>query len=114
MKVRLRRCKDGDQEYDLAWFMCPGCNEHHAPKVHSPHGWGYNDNPEKPTFTPSILVRGTKRITDDEAEMIMRGDHIEPVPFICHSFVTDGKIQFLNDCTHSLAGQTVELPEIAD
>jgi hypothetical protein len=29
----------------------------------------------------------------------------------CHSFVTNGKIQFLADCTHKLAGQTVELPD---
>lgn len=31
---------------------------------------------------------------------------------VCHSFVTDGKIQFLGDCTHNLVGQIVELPEI--
>jgi hypothetical protein len=30
---------------------------------------------------------------------------------VCHSFVTDGRIQFLNDCTHPLAGQTVDIPE---
>ena len=30
----------------------------------------------------------------------------------CHSFVTDGRIQFLADCTHPLAGQTVDLPEV--
>jgi hypothetical protein len=30
----------------------------------------------------------------------------------CHSFVTDGRIQFLSDSTHALAGQTVDLPEI--
>lgn len=30
---------------------------------------------------------------------------------LCHSFVTDGKIQFLNDCFHSLKGQTVDLPD---
>lgn len=35
-----------------------------------------------------------------------------PIPFVCHSFVTDGRIQFLSDCTHSLAGQTVDLPEM--
>jgi hypothetical protein len=29
---------------------------------------------------------------------------------VCHSFVTDGKIQFLSDCTHSLANTTVEIP----
>ena len=27
----------------------------------------------------------------------------------CHSFVTDGKIRFLNDCTHEMAGETVDL-----
>ncbi len=29
----------------------------------------------------------------------------------CHSFIEKGKIRFLPDCTHSLAGQTVDLPE---
>ena len=29
---------------------------------------------------------------------------------VCHSFVTDGLIQFLGDCTHALAGQTVDMP----
>jgi hypothetical protein len=29
---------------------------------------------------------------------------------VCHSFVTDGRIQFLGDCTHALANQTFDLP----
>jgi len=29
----------------------------------------------------------------------------------CHSIVTDGKIAFLTDCFHTLAGQTVDLPD---
>lgn len=29
----------------------------------------------------------------------------------CHSFVVDGQMQFLGDCTHALAGQTVPIPE---
>jgi len=33
---------------------------------------------------------------------------------ICHSFVTDGQIQFLGDCTHKLAGRTVPLPAWAN
>ena len=28
----------------------------------------------------------------------------------CHSFITDGRIQYLGDCTHPLAGQTLDLP----
>lgn len=30
----------------------------------------------------------------------------------CHSFVENGMIRYLDDCTHSLVGQTVELPDI--
>lgn len=29
----------------------------------------------------------------------------------CHSYVTDGKIQFINDSTHNLKGQIVDLPD---
>jgi len=111
-KAKLRPCKDGAQEYNLLWIWCPGCNEYHAVKVNIPSGWGWNGNQEAPTITPSILVRGTKPISDEEAERILRGEHIEPIRTVCHSFVTDGKIQFLGDCTHVLAGQTVELPEV--
>lgn len=30
----------------------------------------------------------------------------------CHSFVRDGKIEFLGDCTHEMAGTTIELPDV--
>ena len=56
--------------------------------------WGWNGDAEKPTFTPSVLVR--YNWSDGER--------------VCHSFVTDGQIQFLGDCTHALAGQTVDIP----
>ena len=29
----------------------------------------------------------------------------------CHSFVRSGRIEFLSDSTHALAGQTVDLPD---
>ncbi len=32
----------------------------------------------------------------------------------CHSFVKDGKIQYLKDCWHKLAGQTVDLPDFEE
>ena len=57
--------------------------------------WGYNGNAELPTFTPSVLVRY----------------NWSDGPRVCHSFVTDGRILFLGDCKHKLAGQTVDLPE---
>jgi hypothetical protein len=29
----------------------------------------------------------------------------------CHLFVRDGRIEFLSDCHHELAGKTVEIPD---
>lgn len=76
-------------------FMCPGCKESHivyVGKAFEP-AWGWNGNDEKPTFTPSILIRGEHR---------------------CHSFARDGQIQFLSDCHHSLARKTMDLPDWAE
>ncbi len=85
-------------------FQCPGCGYGHwfstsgfTPSQRKedtePAGpvWTWNGDKEKPTVRASILVRGQYR---------------------CHSFITDGKIQFLSDCTHELKGQTVDLPEV--
>ena len=95
-------------------FWCPGCNEAHRIQHGAGGGprWGWNGDIEKPTFTPSILVQGVKRMTDTEHASYMRGEGLPPaIPFTCHSFVADGNIQFLGDCSHALAGQTVPLPD---
>lgn len=90
-------------------FWCPGCLTHHAPVVDGSRGWSWNGSLTSPTISPSILVKGTVPLTDDQVTRIMAGEKIEPVPLVCHSFVRDGQIQFLSDCTHKLAGQTVPL-----
>lgn len=102
----LRTLGDG-----LVGFWCAGCSEMHMVNTDASDrpAWGFNGNYEVPTFTPSILVTGVRRPTDDECDRIMAGEKIEPTPRVCHSFVTDGRIQFLGDCTHALAGQTVAL-----
>lgn len=90
-------------------FWCPGCETvHHIPvgPDHTPgKAWGYNGNADSPTFTPSIHVTYPHWVppapTDQEQVQVTD---------TCHSFVTDGQIQFLGDCTHPLAGQTVPLP----
>ena len=97
------------------FFRCPGCGEAHGITVGDGPGprWGYNGNPERPTFTPSILVRGSKVVRDADGNWTGEWEHDEHgnhVKFVCHSFVKDGRIQFLGDCTHALAGQTVDLP----
>jgi hypothetical protein len=80
------------------FFWCPGCNGSHSVRIKGDHVWTWNENVDTPTFHPSILV--TYSGGDPTAR--------------CHSFVTDGKIQFLGDCTHSLANQTVDLPELPE
>ncbi len=55
--------------------------------------WTWNGDTEKPTLKPSILSN--------------QGPEL-----VCHSFVNDGKIQFLGDCTHEFAGQTLDLLEV--
>lgn len=111
-------------------FMCPGCNEMHQVRVRedgqnvSP-SWGYNGNPDAPTFTPSILAHFTRLdMEDDELDRVLAEYKLpedcerlladKRVSVVCHSFVTDGRIQFLSDCTHALAGQTVDLPDLAE
>jgi len=92
-------------------FWCPGCDGAHQVQAGAGPGprWGFDGDYERPTFTPSVLVRGSRPITDDERRRIMAGETIEPEPTVCHSFVRDGQIQFLGDCTHALAGRTVPL-----
>lgn len=97
-------------------FYCPGCKFVHQVAVNSKNeltgaSWGFNGNQAAPTFTPSVLVRYRHPkgySNDDPAPKGWEGELVED---ICHSFVTDGNIQFLADCTHGLAGQTITLPE---
>lgn len=72
-------------------IFCPGCNCGHI----FDSRWTFNGNLERPTFSPSMLVRYP----------------MKNVERICHSFVRDGQIQFLDDCDHKLKGQTVDLPD---
>jgi hypothetical protein len=31
---------------------------------------------------------------------------------VCHSFIRNGKIEYLSECTHELAGQTVDMEDV--
>lgn len=88
-------------------FVCPGCEDAHFVTV-APHraengaSWQFNGNPDRPTFQPSILSIAEPNPASGRLKRV------------CHSFVTDGKIRFLGDCTHDLAGSRVEMPDIPD
>jgi hypothetical protein len=111
---------DWDGKGTKAWrFWCPGCEGHHAPIEGR---WTFNGDCNRPTFSPSILVRGTRFTEKGEVEyekwrvagFPMRKEVFDSIPSVCHSFVTDGRIRYLGDCTHSLAGQTVDLPDLEE
>jgi len=79
-----------------------------------PH-WNFNGNLLLPTFQPSIL-KSIGPLDDAEvcayySERVGWNFQVGQT-FICHSFVTDGRIQFLGDCTHRYANQTLDLPDI--
>ena len=98
-------------------FYCPGCKQYHTIRVTGTQHpvWGFNGDYERPTFTPSILIRTGHYIPGHQDDCWCKyyaehpDDHSGFKCSVCHSFVTDGKIQYLSDCTHEFAGQTIEL-----
>lgn len=72
------------------WWFCPGCKCSHAYTVPR---WTWNGSMYSPTFTPSLLCN-----QDDPKSR-------------CHVFITDGIIDFLEDCYHELKGQKVPMQD---
>lgn len=54
--------------------------------------WTWNGSTDAPTLRPSVLTTGHN--------------------FTCHSWINDGNAQFLDDCSHEFAGQTMVLHEV--
>jgi hypothetical protein len=79
-------------------YWCPGCGychhiktkEYNTDPAHHPQ-WEWNGDMDKPTCSPSFLIGGAKR---------------------CHSFIHDGKIEYLQDCDHDLKGTTVDMADM--
>lgn len=105
--MKLKRVTNDDGSPYGVRFDCPGCKDPHVVPTTGPKAWGFNDSLDRPTLTPSILVRWTEF---NEATDTYDGK----VAHVCHSFVRDGRIEFLGDCTHLLRGQTVDLPDIVE
>lgn len=98
-------------------FWCPGCGDAHVVRT-GEHGWTFNGNLECPSFQPSVLVTSGHFIdgfkTGDRCWCTYAAEHNGVSPFKCrrcHSFVTDGKINYLPDSSHFLVGKAVPLPE---
>ncbi len=101
--ARVNHLTVGSLHYGYS-FHCPGCLEPHViPTKPADRGWDFTGDEDRPTFTPSILVH--------PHGVLLADGTVGQTPR-CHSFVRDGRIEFLSDSTHALAGQTVDLPEV--
>lgn len=88
------------------YLQCPGCNDlHQIPFKCAEHGgpagiyWDGDPYSNPLTFSPSLMVNQGK------------GHPGKPQ---CHSFVKNGRWQFLPDCTHALAGQFADFAELPE
>lgn len=90
------RRDDDPPEVKRYLFQCPGCGCGHS--FETPK-WKFNGDMHKPTLQPSYLTWWGG----------MAGGKYRHKKNVCHSYITDGKIRFLTDCTHALAGKTVAL-----
>jgi hypothetical protein len=92
------------------FHWCPGCEEMHP----LPDGWTFNGDLERPTFSPSFAQGGMQTVQVDgkwTGEWVRDGEG-KPVPRVCHYFVEEGRLRFLDDCTHPLAGKTIDMPDL--
>ncbi len=110
--AKVKEYLDGDVR--IRWcFMCQGCGHMHylpTPDAHVPGDtliWGFNGDVDKPTFSPSLMLK-----TGKYADPNFDDEGAPELSTVCHSIVTDGMIHFCGDSTHHLSGQTLELPEI--
>ena len=107
----VRSVDDHGDHYKALLLWCPGCEyQHEGRKVgglnHIPFTgdgkkrptWTWNNDLVRVTIHPSLLVQYTRY----------------DVPFVCHSFLQDGRWQFLGDCTHSLGNQSVPMISLPD
>ena len=76
----------------VGWMIfCPACGCCHLFDAR----WTFNGDLKRPSFQPPLVVNGDGK----------NGPR-------CHSVVTDGKIQYMPDCGHALAGKTADVPDL--
>jgi hypothetical protein len=96
------------------WFWCPGCEDLHTITFNK---WAWNGDLDNPTITPSILTTNGHYIDNNKTRCWCNfeersGQKSSFKCRLCHMFITDGQMKFLNDCSHELAGQTIALGDI--
>ena len=105
MRQLVRVSGNGTAPGSGLWMWCPGCDDTHRIVFGTESGWTWDGNTDAPTISPSIVVHSHGRLDDN-------GNYAETPT--CHSFVHAGHWQYLSDCTHPLAGQTVPMVPLPD
>jgi hypothetical protein len=99
---------DGYAQDGMVAHWCPACDRLHQFAVNAPQRngarWAWDGEVLAPTFMPSMNIKTNPP-----------GDpHHQPraASSVCHYILTKGRITFCGDCTHALAGQVVDLPDL--
>lgn len=93
--MRVKHVKNADATRAGVELDCPGCSSRHFVPVGGPNGWRFNEDVDRPTLEPSVLLRDARTGKTQ-----------------CHFTVTDGVIRFCDDSTHPLAGAERPLAEL--
>lgn len=103
-------------------YWCQGCEETHTVRTDGAGraNWSFDGNLAAPTFSPSVLVTSGHYMAEHPPGERCWCDYNREHPgdedgfhcFRCHTFVVGGMVQFLADCSHALAGQTLPLPDL--
>ncbi len=99
-------------------FWCPGCDEAHS--IDNTR-WQVSGTEDRPTISPSVLATCghlDPKYDGNGCWCTYNEEHPDNPSkykcYRCHSFVRDGQIEFLTDCSHALAGKTVPMVEVED
>ncbi len=115
MKAAIRKWSSPNESGERLFLWCPACDDVHQIEVDKsrPTSWEWDGNLDAPTISPSILVNGTQ--LEDGATFHRKNHRVAAGErTVCHSFVRSGRWEFLGDCTHTFAGQTVEMVDLPE
>lgn len=96
---------------DLVVHYCPGCERIHAARVDGPPAmpgnwrWILTGTPDNPSLHPSVRHSYPESAYENNPGLPR---------YQCHYMVTNGVLEFFDDCTHQFKGQKIPMPELTD
>lgn len=123
---KLRKWVDPATGREGLTYWCQGCESAHSICTKGTGAWGWNDDVERPVFTPSVLSTQGHYVSNWKPENGCACDYAREHPeeppggfrcVRCHTFVgcngaKPGEVIFLGDCTHALASTVQPFPDL--